>query len=158
MRFATTPSMLIGTVMTPHVVACCAGDTLERATQLMWDNDVGFLPVVDGSNRLIGVITDRDALMAAYTRGGALAEHLVGSTMARSPFTCTIHDEAKQIEHRMAAHRVRRLPVIDPSGKPVGVVTLSDLARASMHGHELSSRSPTWALAEITRPHRNPDH
>lgn len=143
--------MLLHDVMTRGVVTCRADDSLERATQLMWEHDLGFLPVVDRDDRVIGVITDRDILMAAYTRGTSLRGLLVESTMARVPITCTVHDEPPQIEHRMAEYQVRRLPVIDASGKVVGVVTLSDLARASMHGHELSSRGPTWTLAEITR-------
>lgn len=149
--------MLLPDVMTRGVVTCHADDSLEHATQLMWENDIGFLPVVDRDDRVIGVITDRDILMAAYTRGTGLRGQLVGSTMAQAPITCTPHDEPPQIEHRMAEHQVRRLPVIDASGRAVGVVTLSDLARASMRGHELSSRGPTWTLAEITRKHPDRD-
>lgn len=143
--------MLIHDVMTRNVVVCAAEDSLEHATQLMWENDIGFLPVVDRDGRTIGVITDRDILMAAYTRGTGLRNQRVESTMARSPITCTIHDEPTQIEHRMAEHQVRRLPVIDATGRAVGVIALSDLARASIRGHDLSSRGPTWTLAEITR-------
>jgi CBS domain-containing protein len=146
--------MSLQDMMTRGAVTCRADDTLERATQLMWENDLGFLPVVDRDDRVIGVITDRDILMAAYTRGTTLGGQLVESTMARSPVTCTIHDAPAQIEHRMAEHQIRRMPVIDPSGKPIGVVTLSDLASASLRGHELSSRGPTWTLSAITRPRR----
>jgi CBS domain-containing protein len=143
--------MLIREVMSPGAVTCRADDTLERATQLMWENDIGFLPVVDRSDRVIGVITDRDILMAAYTRGTGLRGQLVESTMARSPITCTIHDVPTEVEHRMAAHQIRRVPVIDSAGKAVGVVTLSDLASASLCGHDLSPRGPTWTLAAISR-------
>lgn len=138
--------------MTESVVTCRVDETLERATQLMWENDIGFLPVVDGSGRVIGVITDRDIVMAAYTRGTGLRGQLVESTMARSPITCTIHDAAIEVEHRMARHQIRRVPVVDEAGKAVGVVTLSDLARASIRTHDLSSRGPTWTLAAITQP------
>ncbi len=140
--------------MSAHVVTCHAGDTLERAAQLLWENDIGVLPVVDHEGRVVGVITDRDALMAAYTRGCALNGLLVEVAMACDPVTCTIHDEAAKIEHLMAARQLRRLPVIDESGRPIGIVTLSDLARASLRGHELSSRGPTCALAAITQPRR----
>jgi CBS domain-containing protein len=143
--------MWLKDVMTHGAVTCRADETLERATRLMWENDIGFLPVVDRSDRLIGVITDRDILMAVYTRGIPLCGLLVESTMARSPVTCTIHDDPLAVERRMAKHQVRRLPVVE-GGKAIGVVTLSDLARASIRSHDLSSRSPTWALVEITRP------
>lgn len=146
--------MLIGSVMSPRVVTCRAGESLERAAQLMWENDIGFLPVVDREDRVIGVITDRDALMAVYTRGSALSGVIVESAMAHEPVTCSIHDEAGKIEHLMAARQVRRLPVIDRSGKAIGIVTLADLARASLRGHELSPRGPTCTLVAITQPRR----
>lgn len=140
--------------MSPRVVTCRAGESLERAAQLMWENDIGFLPVVDREDRVIGVITDRDALMAVYTRGSALSGVNVESAMAHEPVTCSIHDEAGSIEHLMAARQVRRLPVIDRSGKAIGIVTLADLARASLRGHELSPRGPTCTLVAITQPRR----
>ena len=143
--------MLIGNVMTRHAVTCHADDTLERAAQLMWEHDVGFLPVVDGGGRLIGVVTDRDALMAAYTRGQPLRALRVDGAMARKAVTCSIHDDVTQTEHRMAEHQIRRLPVVDEVGVPIGVVTLSDVARASLHCNELSSQTPTWTLVGIAQ-------
>lgn len=147
--------MLIRTLMTPGVVTCGGGDTLEHAAKLMWENDIGFLPVVDREGRVIGAITDRDALMAAYTRGAALNSIIVGTVMAHPPITCTIHDDARQLEHVMAQRQIRRVPVIDQVGKAIGVITLGDLARASLVGHELSPRGPTSTLAAITQPRRN---
>ena len=147
--------MLIRTVMTPGVVTCGAGDTLEHAAKLMWENDLGFLPVVDREDRVIGAITDRDALMAAYTRGAALNSLVVEGVMTHPAITCTIHDHARQLEHVMAQRQIRRVPVIDGHGKAVGVITLGDLARASLVGHELSPRGPTSTLAAITQPRRN---
>lgn len=144
--------MLIGNVMSNNAVTCRVHETLERAAQLMWENDIGFLPVVDRDDRLIGVVTDRDALMAAYTRGATLSGLLVETAMAREPVCCTVLDEVKHIEHRMATHQIRRLPVVDEHKRPIGVVALSDLARASQVGHDLSPKGPTWALAAITRP------
>jgi len=143
--------MLVGMLMAPRVVTCNASDTLERAAQLMWEHDVGFLPVV-ASERVVGVITDRDVLMRTYTCGISLRDEIVGTAMSHELVTCTLHEDAVVIEHRMAAHQIRRLPVIDASGKPVGVVTLADLARSSLRGHELSPRGPTCTLAAITRP------
>lgn len=144
--------MLIYNVMRHEIVTCRVDDSLERAAQLMWERDLGFLPVVDPRGQLVGVITDRDALMAAYTRGTALASLRVETAMAREVVTCTIHDEVTAVEHRMAANRIRRVPVVNEAQEPIGIITLSDLARASLRGHEISPKGPTWALATITEP------
>lgn len=151
-----TLPMLVYHLMKAELVSCRADDTLERAAQLMWENDIGFLPVVDLSEQLTGVITDRDALMAAYTRGAALVCLRVETAMAHEPITCTIHDEITAIEHRMVAHKIRRLPVVDDQHKPIGVVTLFDIARAAQHGHEVSPKGTSWALAAITEPRHVP--
>ena len=137
--------------MSRRVITCRTGDSLERVAQLMWDHDIGFVPVVDREDRIVGVVTDRDALMAAYTRGTHLRAIPVDTAMARDPVTCTVHAEATAIEHCMARHQIRRLPVIDEESRPIGVITLSDLARASQFGHELSPKGPSHALAQISR-------
>jgi CBS domain-containing protein len=146
--------MLIHHLISSKAVTCHEHDSLERAAQLMWENDVGFLPVTDEGGRLVGVVTDRDLLMAAYTSGASLAARQVHEAMAHRPISCTRHDEVIEMEHLMATHQIRRLPVVDESGQPIAVISLGDIARASLHGHEVSSRSPTWALAAITRPRR----
>lgn len=154
MALATSDVMLIRNVMSPRVVTCIVGDNLQRVAQLMWDNDIGFLPVLDREGRVAGVVTDRDSLMAAYTRGTALHGILVETVMAHPPVTCTIHDDARQLEMVMAQRKIRRVPVIDQDGKAIGIVTLGDLARASLVGHDLSPRGPTSTLAVITQPRR----
>jgi CBS domain-containing protein len=55
--------------MTQNPKTCGPSDTLNRAAQLMWENDCGCLPMADEGGRPIGMITDRDSCMCAYTRG-----------------------------------------------------------------------------------------
>lgn len=45
-------------LMTTAVKSCAADDTLQRAAQIMWENDCGVVPVVDVDGRAVGVITD----------------------------------------------------------------------------------------------------
>ncbi|MBA3541520.1 MAG: CBS domain-containing protein, partial [Deltaproteobacteria bacterium] len=59
-------------MMTRSVHTCQPTDTLAAAAKLMWEHDIGALPVVDQVGHVVGMITDRDACMAAYTRGDAL--------------------------------------------------------------------------------------
>ena len=58
--------MKIAQLMTKDVKTCHQGDMLEAAVRLMWDHDIGVLPVVDDGGQLIGMVTDRDACMAAF--------------------------------------------------------------------------------------------
>jgi CBS-domain-containing membrane protein len=46
-------------------------------------------------------------------------------------WTCKSDDNIETAARVMREHRVRRLPVVDPAGKPIGIVSLDDLAHAS---------------------------
>ena len=120
--------MRVGNLMNRNVYACSRLDTLQRAAKLMWENDCGFLPVVEG-RRVVGTVTDRDALMGAYTRNAPLGTILVSNVMSDDLVVCSVDDDVRSAESLMQRRRVRRLPVLDARGDLVGVITLGDLAR-----------------------------
>ena len=107
-------------MMTPEVVCVSPDDSLQRAAQLMWEHDLGFLPVITEDGDLDGVITDRDVCMAAYTRGIRLEDNSVQSVMSGDVFTVSPRANMTQIEALMRQERVRRLPVIDQGQRLVG--------------------------------------
>jgi len=115
--------------MTMDVVTCGASDSVAQAIGIMWGRDVGYLPVVDDAHRVIGVITDRDVAVAAWSRGQRLEDITVASVMATIVHTCTSNDDARTALTLMRRRQVRRLPIVDDDGRLVGVVTLGDLAR-----------------------------
>lgn len=144
--------MKISKLMTKNVQTCRTIDTLERAAQLMWDHDIGALPVVNEHGRVVGMLTDRDALMAAYTRGEPLRAIAVMSTMSGHPFTCSPDDELGTIETEMSQRQIHRVPVVDNDGHPVGIVSLNDLARASKQRREVSATEVAATLAAVCAP------
>lgn len=121
--------MFIEEVMTHDVHTCRADDSLAEAARIMWDCDCGCVPVVDAEGRAVAMITDRDVCMAAYTRGLPLSAMRVGSAASRGVITAHAQQDAETVAVLMRKHRVRRLPVVDAMGRPVGLVSLSDLAR-----------------------------
>ena len=141
--------MRVEQLMTKSPRTCRPGDTLSEAAQIMWDNDCGCVPVTadDGSERLAGVITDRDICMAARFEEKTLTELRVGDAMAKAVRACNAGDSIAHAETIMAETRVRRLPVVDDSGQLVGLVSLADLAREAARQH--GSRDPDITQAEI---------
>lgn len=123
--------MRVAKLMHRDVATCRTIDTLARAAQLMWDRDIGCLPVVDEGGHVAGMITDRDVCMAAYTRGVPLTAIPVTLAMSRTVHACLPTDELSTAEHVMTQHQVRRLPVIDDQGNLVGLISLTDVARAA---------------------------
>ena len=141
--------MKISELMTRTVQVCGATDTLHHAAQLMWDHDIGALPVVDPHGQVIGMITDRDACMAAYTCGGALGDILVGVAMSRNAVTCGPDDSDTAVEELMARNKIRRVPVVDEAHRPIGMLSLNDLARTMAHGRDVPATAVAGTLAAI---------
>jgi len=121
--------MNVGQLMTQNVRACQAEDTMDTAAQLMWENDCGCVPVVDAKRRVVGMLTDRDICMAAYTQGGVLRALRVSSAMSKQVHACTPEDALSVAEELMRAKQIHRLPVVDADGHLVGIISLNDIAR-----------------------------
>lgn len=66
--------MKVQDIMTADVETCRLDDTLDRPAAIMWERDCGVVPVVDDESRIVGMLTDRDICMAAYTQGRPLPE------------------------------------------------------------------------------------
>jgi len=121
--------MNVGQLMTQNVRTCHSEDTLHTAAQIMWDNDCGCVPVTDADRRVVGMLTDRDICMAAYTQGGPLRALKVSSAMSKKLHACKPEDSLATAEEILRANQIRRLPVVDHEGRLVGIVSLNDLAR-----------------------------
>jgi CBS domain-containing protein len=148
-------------LMTTAVQSCHADDNLQRAMQIMWDHDCGVVPVVDRDNRVIGMITDRDVAVAAYTQGHALWQIPVSSAMAKHVHGVRDTDSLEMVEDLMRRVRVRRVPVLDAQGKLRGIISLNDLARhfhrgAGRKADGLRADGIAQTLAVVCEPHAKP--
>ena len=145
-------------LMGKHVVSCLEGDSLDRAAQIMWENDCGAVPVVDGSGRVTGMVTDRDICMAAYTQGRSLKEISVSTASAKGLLSIAPGDSVERAEQIMARGQVRRLPVINADGRLVGLISVSDVARhlallsSDRKNAGLSARDVALVFQAISQP------
>jgi CBS domain-containing protein len=125
--------MKVEDLMTRQVHCCRRHDPLGEPARIMWERDCGCVPVLeaDGSGRVVGMITDRDVCMAAYTKGRPLDQIGVEEVMSRRVVSCGPRDDVKEAEAAMQRAQVRRLPVVDAEGRLVGLLALADLAGAT---------------------------
>jgi CBS domain-containing protein len=151
--------MRVEQVMTRNVQTCGPHDRLERAAAIMWDFDCGVLPVVadEDPGHVVGMLTDRDVCMAAYTQGRTLREIPVASAMSQFLCSCRASDAVAVALKIMETNQVRRLPVVDADEHLVGVLSLADLGREALREHGLSTRQVTdeaigGALEAIAAP------
>jgi CBS domain-containing protein len=126
-------------VMTSDVVSCDVFASIRDVAQLMRDHGIGDVLVRDGE-KLYGIVTDRDLVVRCLAEGADASRATVREACSQAVTSVAPGlpvDEAAQL---MRDKAIRRLPVVH-HGKPVGIVTLGDLA---------VEREPTSALAEIS--------
>jgi CBS domain-containing protein len=148
--------MKVEEVMSVDLETCRPEDTLNRAAQIMWEHDCGVVPVVDAESRVVGMVTDRDICMAAYTQGRSLSEISVSNACSRDVRTCELSDTVEMAESIMREAQIRRIPVVDAERKLYGIVSLADLAQClEIPGRKvdgLSYQSVASTLAAISQP------
>ena len=146
--------MKVSEFMTKDVNCCNPADTCASAAQLMWDHDIGAIPIVDGEGRVVGMITDRDICMAVYTRCRPLGEINVGDVMSTNVVTCMQHASDKDLARMMSTGQIRRVPVVDADRRLVGIVSLNDLALAMRRGRAVPAAEVAETLAAVCEPRR----
>lgn len=149
--------MDVSQLMKKNVETCFPEDSLALAAHKMWTRDIGCLPVVSLDSRVVGMITDRDICMSALIEGQPINHISVSTAMSREVHSCTLTESLVETEKMMRANQVRRLPVLDPEGKLIGIISLSDLIREAEHEagleeHEISTEEVTSTLAAVCEP------
>lgn len=145
--------MNVEQLMSREIRTCSPEHRLDCAAQIMWEHDCGIVPIVDDTQRLVGVVTDRDICMAAYTKGRALREIEIREVAMKPTATVSPKDSVRAVEEVMKHHQVRRVVVTDDRHRPVGVVSLNDLARhIGRQPNGVSSEEISSTLAAICHP------
>ena len=122
--------MTVVTVMTPNPACCTVNTPLRDVARMMRDNDCGQIPVVDESQRPVGVVTDRDIAVRMVAEGRNTNEATAADAMSAPVRTVTTETSLTDCVCLMEAEQVRRIPVVDSSGKLAGIVSIADLALA----------------------------
>jgi len=115
--------------MTRQVETCTPEADLSHASMIMWRRDCGIVPVVDDSNKLVGVVTDRDICMAVATRHIPPEQVKVRDVMSTALYTCQPDDDIATALGTMRRRQVRRLPVVGEDHTVAGVLALADVVR-----------------------------
>ena len=153
--------MKVEQLMTRTVETCRPSDPLNAAARIMWEKDCGCVPVVteeEGGARVVGMLTDRDICMAAYTQGRPLGAIQVASAMSERVCSCRSTDAIAVALNVLRTNQLHRLPVVDANEHLVGILSLADIAREAdrEHGQKAANLRDTdvaQAIEAISRPH-----
>ena len=134
--------MKTGAICQHAVVTIGASDEVVKAARLMREKHVGYLVVVKtdhvlgpthqvlGLVRPVGVLSDRDIVVAVVARGVDPATLRVGDIMSARPITAREDESVEAALGKMRQFGFRRLPVVTDRDELVGVLATDDVLRA----------------------------
>lgn len=144
-RMRRSTMIVVERVMTTNVVSATREMTVHEAAMLLSKHKISGMPVVDQNKKVIGVISEADILKPEGTkkegrfrsilknivgRPAGRGEDCVGDVMKAPPITTEPDADIKEVAAVLDLHRIKRLPVTDPEGKLVGIVSRGDIIRA----------------------------
>ena len=136
--------MTVQELMNPKVITIEPSASATLAARLLSRYNIGSLPVCTADKRLRGIVTDRDIVLRCVAPEEDPAQTPVRDIMSRAPATLSPTQDVHAAALSMAAHQVRRMPVVENS-KLVGIVSLGDLAKSRRYDMEAAQ-----ALSEIS--------
>ncbi len=135
----STDSERVKENMVKHIYFVEENDSLKVAHELMQEEQFRHLPVLK-EGKLVGILSDRDVLLAASTSDKGMIEVpdiKVCDAMTRHPVTCRETSSISDVAGVMIDRKIDCLPVVDERRKLVGVITSTDLL-ALIRDHDTS--------------------
>jgi CBS domain-containing protein len=126
-------------IMTTNPRTVNVDDTVLDAARVMRDNDIGDVIVVE-DGQVAGIVTDRDIVVRAVAEGRDAESTTVGDIATTGTQAMEPEASVDDALRTMREHDIRRLPVVK-NGRPVGIISLGDLA---------VEREPDSTLADIS--------
>ena len=126
--------MRVQELLKGNVVSVRADASIQEAARKMAEEDVGFLPVVDASGKAIGTLTDRDIVVRLLAKGGEVKSAKVQHAMTKEVVSLRPDEDVEKVAELMKERKISRVLVCDQQGKPLGVISLGDLAERHEEG------------------------
>lgn len=123
-EFLETP---LTEIMTPDFISISISSTLDEASKIMVENDIGCLPVfLDEECSLGGIITERDVISSIAELP---VEEKVSDYMTKN--VITVNDKSNLFDclKKMVEANIRRIPTVNDKGKLAGLITASDILK-----------------------------
>lgn len=136
--------MKVSTVMSSPVITAAPDTPIKQAASLMREHDVGVLPVQE-KGRAIGIVTDRDLVIAVLARSENTGGRPVCDAMSPNPISCREVQSTAEAAALMSNAQVERLLVLDQEDRLMGIITVGDIA---VHASELLAGQTVGEICE----------
>ncbi len=130
--------MQVNEIMTPRPRTVSTRATVGEAWEALRELHVRHLPVVNEDREIVGILSDRDFghMPEPPLMNELLGEHMprledrVTTTMTSSPLSVDRDTDVKEVVDLMIDNKIGAVPVVDPEGHVVGIVSYLDVLRA----------------------------
>lgn len=115
------------------------GTDVRTAMQMLIGNRISCLPVLDSSQDLIGIVSDKDIFQAIYKNESVIERGRMSELMTRNLIVGLVDDEVNYIAGLMTKNKIRHIPIVEAK-KLVGLISIGDVVKAQMSGIEIENR------------------
>ena len=105
--------------------------TLEETAKVLRENKIGVVVISDASDKMCGVLSERDIINAIGKKGKAVLSKTASDYMTQGVYTCALTDSIKEVMNTMTERRIRHLPVVE-EGNLVGMISIGDVVKERM--------------------------
>ena len=120
--------MKVREIMTTNVECVSPDAGLLELANKMKTLDVGFIPICE-SDRLVGTVTDRDIVIRGLAGGKNINTCKARDIMTKDVFWCFEDEDVKEVAGKMREKEVRRMLILNPEKRLVGVVSIGDISK-----------------------------
>jgi CBS domain-containing protein len=117
----------INELMSRHMFKMAASSSVSEAARKMRAENIGAIIVEDGG-RMCGIVTDRDIAVRVVADGRDPNSTPLSAICSKDLTTISLDEDIDRAIQMMRQKAIRRIPVVDMQGRPVGMISLGDLA------------------------------
>ncbi|TFG26370.1 MAG: CBS domain-containing protein [Promethearchaeota archaeon] len=121
-RLRTFGEIKISDIMVNNPLYTTPNEKISKTELLMLRKNINGLPVVDDTNKVIGIITQRDIRLARFAISIDSSKTIVRNLMTPEPYTIKANDNIKKALQIMFENNIERLPVVNDNNELIGLV------------------------------------
>jgi CBS domain-containing protein len=119
-----------------EVISILPSETLAAAARKLTQHRIGALVVRDRLGRIVGMISERDVVIALAQGGGDVLTTPVSEAMTPDVITCRPSDAVREIMALITVKRIRHIPVCE-GDRLLGLVSIGDVLKSRLDEKEL---------------------
>jgi CBS domain-containing protein len=140
-------SIPVSSIMTKKVIVQTDNQNIQAISNTMYENNIGNVLIVRNDavqdsikqDKVVGIITERDVVRIVGSFDPTLYHLPVRELMSKPIISITPTCSLKDAMETMQTRNIRRLPILEPEGKLVGIITSRDLFKIIIKNQDTMS-------------------